>query len=150
LNLKTILLINAFLFIAGGIAFALYGPLMIDMYGILDAGGETMLYWYSASFSRMYGATLFGFGFLIWAASSLPEILQKGSSSRRSVILAMILANGMGLFVSITQQVSIWGNLTGWITTGYMHIIVGIPFIIRPLSKSDYQVAHPSQLPEIR
>ena len=118
MNLKTILLINAFLFIAGGIAFAIYGPLMIDMYGILGAEGETILYWYSTSFARMYGATLFGFGFLIWAASNLPDMSQKGSSARRAVILAMILANGMGLFVSLTQQVSIWGNVTGWLTTG--------------------------------
>jgi hypothetical protein len=124
LNLKIILLINAFLFIAGGIAFALYGPLMIAMYGILGAQGDTMLYWYSASFARMYGATLFGFGFLIWAASSFSDDLQRGSPTRRSVILAMILANGMGLFVSITQQVSIWGNMTGWITTGLYALLL--------------------------
>ena len=124
MNLKTILLINALLFIAGGIAFALYGPLMIDLYGILEAQGDTLLYWYSASFARMYGATLFGFGFLLWAASNIPDILQKGSSARRAVLLAMILANGMGLFVSITQQVSIWGNAVGWITTGVYAVLL--------------------------
>jgi hypothetical protein len=134
LNLKTILLINALLSIAGGIAFALYGPLMIDLYGILGAEGDTLLYWYSASFARMYGATLFGFGFLLWAASNIPDISQKGSPARRAVLLAMILANGMGLFVSITQQVSIWGNAVGWITTGvyaFLLLVYGIALFAR-------------------
>ena len=124
MNLRTILLVNALLFVAGGIAFALYGPLMIDLYGILGAQGDTTLYWYSASFARMYGATLFGFGFLIWAASGIPDVLQKDSPTRRAVLLAMILANGMGLFVSITQQVSIWGNVIGWITTGVYALLL--------------------------
>lgn len=134
MNLKTILLINALLSIAGGIAFALYGPLMIDLYGILGAEGDTLLYWYSASFARMYGATLFGFGFLLWAASNIPDISQKGSPARRAVLLAMILANGMGLFVSITQQVSIWGNAVGWITTGvyaFLLLVYGIALFAR-------------------
>ena len=134
MNLKTLLLINGLLFIALGIAFALYGPLMIDLYGILGAQGDTLLYWYSASFARMYGATLFGFGFVLWAASSIPDISQKGSSARRAVLLAMILANGIGLFVSLTQQVSIWGNVTGWITTGLYAVLLlvyGIAFFTR-------------------
>ena len=32
--------INAFVFICAGIAFALYGPLMIDLYGILEFEGD--------------------------------------------------------------------------------------------------------------
>lgn len=131
MNLKNLLRINAFLFIGAGIAFALYAPLVLGMYGILGAEGDTLLYWYSTSFARMYGAALFGFGFLVWAVSNLPEIVQPGSAARRAVILAMILANSLGLFVAVTQQVSIWGSAAGWITTGvYLLLLCGYSILL--------------------
>ncbi len=67
MKLTQLLSVNAIVFIGLGIAFALYGPLMIAMFGILESEGSPRLYWYAASFARLLGAALFGFGFVLWA-----------------------------------------------------------------------------------
>jgi len=121
--------INAVVFIAFGIAFALYAPLVAGAFGILNTQGTSEMYWYSVSFARLYGAALFGFGFLVWAVSNLTESLASATSTRRSVLVAMLLANGMGAIVALIQQVSIWGDLAGWITFG-MYVILMAGYII--------------------
>jgi hypothetical protein len=128
-SLKRWMFINALVFIAFGIAFALYAPLVVGAFGILNIEGTSQMYWYAVSFARLYGAALFGFGFLIWAVSSLTDSLAPGAGARRSVVIAMLLANGMGVIVALTQQVSVWGVLAGWITAG-MYIILISGYII--------------------
>jgi hypothetical protein len=123
------MLINALVFIGFGIAFSLYAPLVAGAFGIMNTDGTPEMYWYSVSFARLYGAALFGFGFLAWAVSSLPEALAAGSNARRSVAVAMLLANGMGVIVALTQQVSVWGALAGWITV-VMYAILMTGYII--------------------
>ena len=132
-KLKFFMTINAFVFIGAGIAFALYGPLMIDLYGILEFEGDIgWLYWYAASFGRMLGAMLFGTGFVIWAASGY---VGKESETRpvdKRLMIALLITNGMGLFVAATQQFSVWFNTAGWITLllfltfslGYLYFII--------------------------
>jgi hypothetical protein len=124
-SLKRWMFINALVFIAFGIAFVLYAPLVVSAFEILKTEGTSQMYWYSVSFARLYGAALFGFGFLIWAVSSLREALAPGSSARQSIAVAMLLANGLGVIVAITQQVSVWGALAGWITAGMYAILMG-------------------------
>ena len=132
MNINRFLTANAIIFVAGGIAFALYAPLMVDMYGILNTQGNALTYWHAVSFARMYGAALFGFGFLIWALKNFPL---NDPTARRSMLLSMILANGVGLVVAVTQQLSIWGTLAGWITVaayglllaGYIYFLVTRP-----------------------
>jgi len=104
---------NALIFIGLGIAFALYGPLMIALFGILETEGSPAIYWYAASFARLLGAALFGFGFVLLALRGQAA----SPSGQRGLILALVISYALGLIVAITQQVSIWGTLAGWITT---------------------------------
>jgi hypothetical protein len=128
-SLKRWMFINAIVFIAFGIAFALYAPLVAGAFGILNTEGTSEMYWYSVSFARLYGAALFGFGFLVWAVSNLTDDLTSASGTRRSVLVAMLLANGMGAIVTLTQQVSVWGTIAGWITVA-MYAILMTGYII--------------------
>ncbi len=117
MKLKFFMTINAFVFIGVGIAFALYAPLMIDFYGILEFEGEIgWLYWYAASFGRMLGAMLFGTGFVILAASSFVDREPATKPLNKRLILALLITNGVGVFVATIQQLSIWFNAAGWIT----------------------------------
>jgi hypothetical protein len=129
LKLTQLLTVNAVLFLAFGIAFALYGPLMIAMYGILETEGTVSMYWYVASFSRMFGTALFGFGFLLWSVRHIDEFdpndaRQTGHDTRRGIVFALLLANLLGFIVAITQQSSIWGTFIGWITVGMFLLLV--------------------------
>lgn len=115
MKLSSLLRINAILYVVSGIAFALYGPLMMAFFGILDTEGSAVIYWYAASFARMFGGALFGFGFLLWAVSGGLAGKQVPEEARRKIVLALILSNFIALIIALTQQTSIWGTLAGWI-----------------------------------
>jgi len=121
--MKQWMYLNAVLFIAAGIAFSLYAPLTINLYARFTSQDNALLYWLAVTFARMYGASLLGFGFLIWAISRLVEpTLPEGT--QRTILLAMVIANGMGLAVAGTQQVTLWGSLAGWITIAVYAILL--------------------------
>jgi len=115
MKLSLLLRLNAILYVIFGIAFALYSPLMLAFFGILENEGSAELYWYAISFARMFGAVLFGFGFVIWAIS--PSV---SADLGRKIVAAFILAHLTALVVALTQQASIWGMLAGWIMVGVL------------------------------
>ena len=56
MKLTHLITLNAILFIAFGIAFALYGPLMMAFFGVPEIEeNSTLLYWNVASFARLFG-----------------------------------------------------------------------------------------------
>lgn len=122
---------NAIIFIALGIAFALYGPLMVNFYGILETESSGLSYWYVTSFARMYGVILFGYGFLIWAIKNVPEDENTQPQVRRKIIFAQLLVSLVGSIVAIIQQYTIWWNLTGWITVAvFLSLTIGYIYIL--------------------
>jgi hypothetical protein len=130
MKLNQLITMNAILFIGLGIAFALYGPLMIAMFGILETEGSSLIYWYAASFARLMGAALFGFGFVLWALRGQVGD-QSISGQGRGLILALVISNALGLVVAITQQVSIWGKPAGWITSAlFLALLVCYSFLL--------------------
>jgi hypothetical protein len=134
MKLNNLMTFNALLFIALGIAFALYGPLMIAMFGVAQlTQGDALLYWYAVSFARMFGAGLFGFGFLIWAARNFETGEGRAGSveTRRGILFALLLANALGLFVAATQHFSVWQSAGGWFTIGvFLLLILGYGFFM--------------------
>ncbi len=123
MKLSRLVTINAILFIIYGIAFSLYSPLMMNFFAVpelqtIDSQG----YWLLASFARMFGAALFGFGLLLWALRG--SIDQASQATRRGIVFALILAYLLAAIVSATQQVSIWQGPAGWIATGTFVILL--------------------------
>lgn len=125
MKLNNLLLANALLFLALGIAFALYGPLVMAFFSFPELlENNVMAYWITASFVRLFGAALFGLGLLLWAVQG--AIKEASPAAQRSVLAAMLLANGMAAFVALTQQVSIWQSTAGWVTCGLFLLLVGV------------------------
>jgi hypothetical protein len=136
MKLIYLLTLNAILCIAFGIAFALYGPVMIAFFGIPEIPENSIqLYWNVASFARLFGAALFGFGFLLWAVRGVAESHATPPEARRGIVFALLLANLMGAVVAITQQSSVWLSPAGWVATaifallslGYGYFLVAGP-----------------------
>jgi hypothetical protein len=124
-KIQNLLTANAILSIGLGIAFALYAPLMISLYGILDVqDGNVQQYWQTASFARMFGAALFGMGFLIYSLRGLFESASTLPETRRGILFAMLLANLIGIFTAATQQASVWNTLAGWVTVGVFAVLL--------------------------
>jgi hypothetical protein len=118
-KLSNLVLLNALVAAGFGIAFALYGPLILAFFGVPDVeGGNALQYWQTASFARLFGAALFGQSFLLLSLRGVLANGQIGWKAQRSLAGACLLANAMGLFVAATQQASVWGTLAGWVMVG--------------------------------
>lgn len=128
MNLKTISRANGIVYIALGIAFALYGPLMINFFGVLEVPGSTgESYWFTASFARLYGAALFGFGFVLWAVSHPAG--QFNRAERQKMSFGLLLTHLIGLMVAFTQQFSIWIKPFGWAVVG-LYLLFSVAYIL--------------------
>ena len=117
MKLSQLITFNALLFIGLGIAFAYAAPMMMGMFNIPGLlTGDATDYWQVTAFMRMFGAALFGFGFLLFAVRGVVE--QITPEARRGVIFAMLLAHLIGAITAVTQQVSVWSGPAGWVTFG--------------------------------
>ena len=112
---------NGILFVAFGIAFAVYGPSMMGLFRIPELNIDGIAYWHVTAFARMFGAALFGYGFLLWAVSRGVDELS--AANQRSIVMALLLSSLLSAVVSITQQSSIWYNAAGWITSGVFAVL---------------------------
>ena len=117
--------VNAVVFIAAGIAFAIYGPLMMAVFNLPDVLGiHPMDSWNVAAFARMYGAMLFSLGLLLWALRSAVENREIPSHTRRGIVFALVIGNVIATIVSLTQQWFPWQGVAGWIMTSVFAIIL--------------------------
>jgi hypothetical protein len=79
----------------------------------------------------MFGAALFGFGFLLWALRSPVGSGVLTAQAQRGVVMALLLGNTLALIVAFTQRASIWGTLSGWLTTGiYALLLIGYAYFL--------------------
>jgi hypothetical protein len=114
MKLSNLVMVNAVVCIASGIAFSLYAPLMMAFFAVPDALDSPLSYWQVAAFARMFGVAQLGLGLLLLAVrGSLDSISQV---SRQGIISALMLANLLGVIVAITQQSAVWQTPAGWIT----------------------------------
>jgi hypothetical protein len=118
MTLSRLLTVHAVTLIVLGIAFGLYAPLMLAFFGVPELPGEAvLLYWNTAAFARLFGATLFGLGFVLWALRSLFNSTTFPPETTRGLLFSLVLFNLMGLFVALTQQFSVWQSAAGWVAT---------------------------------
>jgi hypothetical protein len=136
MKLTHLLTFHAALAMGLGIAFTLYSPLMIALYGIPEVpGGDVLLYWNVAAFARMFGAALFGLGILLWALRKSTDTQETPLELRRGILFALVISKAIGLVVALTQQMSVWLTPAGWITAalfaalllGYAYFLVQDP-----------------------
>ncbi len=111
MKLSTLISLNALLFIAAGIAFAIYGPMMMAFFDVPELNIDSFTYWHLTAFGRMFGAALFSLGLLLLALRKAAESFP--AEIRRGVIFALLLGNLLAFVVAITQQSSVWLNAAG-------------------------------------
>ena len=70
----------------------------------------------------MFGAALFGAGFLTWSLAR-----SAGATAERetlhSILRSLALGNLVAAFVAITQQSSVWLTPVGWVMTGIFRLV---------------------------
>jgi len=124
MKLSSLLTVNAILALAFGIAFALYGPLMLAFFNVPEIESDnTILYWMVASFARIFGAALFGAGLVIWSLRSPTLLSAISEEARRGITFALLLGNAMCTFVAVTQQFSFCQSSAGWVTIAIFSLL---------------------------
>jgi len=133
MKLQHLINVNAVLSLLFGIAFTLYGPLMMAFFGIPEIPeGNVLLYWHVVAFARMFGVALLAVGLILWSLRRIAGSETISPEIRRGITYALILANGLGIFVALTQQAQIWSSPAGWATVavftllfvGYVYLLV--------------------------
>jgi hypothetical protein len=76
---------------------------------------DGIAYWHVTAFARMFGAALFGYGFLIWAVAQSADALP--AHTLRRVIRSLVLGNLIAAVAAITQQSQVWLVPAGWLLT---------------------------------
>lgn len=121
MKLAQLITLNSLVFIGLGIAFAYAAPIMLAFFQVPQTlSGDVLDYWQVAAFARLFGAALFGFGFLLFSLRNAVD--EFNPHSRRGVIFAMLLAHLAAAIVAVTQQFALWLNSAGWIATGIFGI----------------------------
>lgn len=69
--------------------------------------------------ARYFGAMLFGIGLLCWSIKSLED-----SETRRSILLALFIADALGLVIALIAQFTLALSVLGWVDIAIWVILV--------------------------
>ncbi len=117
MKLKILFIINAIVAIVFGVAFVLIPAKVYSMYAIESGAGLDYM-------GQLFGAALIGYGLIAWLARKAAD-----SDSRRAIILAFFISNGVGFVIALIGQLNeILGSL-GWLTVA-IYLLLTIGFAI--------------------
>lgn len=112
----SVMTFNAIVFVATGIAFTVYGPMVMAFLNVPELNLDGIAYWHVTAFSRMFGAALFGYGFLIWWLARRADMLS--GEMLAGAVRTLLLGNGIVAIAAISQQSQVWLVPAGWVLTG--------------------------------
>ena len=117
MKLKVLFIITAIVAIVFGVAFAIIPAQVYSLYGIESSAGLNYM-------GQLFGAALIGYGLIAWLARKAAD-----SDSRRAIILAFFISNGVGFVIALIGQLNeILGSL-GWLTVAiYLLITIGFGY----------------------
>ncbi len=117
MKLKILFIINAIIAFVFGIAFAIIPAQVYSLYSIEASAGLNYM-------GQLFGAALIGFGLIAWLARNSAD-----SDSRRAIILAFFIADGIGFVIALIGQLNeILGSL-GWLTVAiYLLLAIGFGY----------------------
>jgi hypothetical protein len=127
MGLNTLLVINAVVSAVFGLGFVLVPGQVVSLYGIEESAA--LMYT-----GQLFGAALIGFAVLSWFARNATE-----SEARRAIVLAFLIGDAVGFFVSLIGQVGEVVNALGWSTVGlYLLLALGFAYFqfMKPASQA--------------
>ena len=123
MNLKTLMVVNAFVAAAFGIGFVVVPGQVMSFYG----PEVTPPLEYVA---QLFGGALVAFAVLTWTAQNAPD-----SVARRAILLAMFIGDCIGCVVSLIGQIGGVMNALGW-STVVLYLLLALGFGYFQFSKT--------------
>lgn len=120
MNLKIMLLVNAVVAAAFGLALLVVPGEVAAIYGLTADAGLRYV-------GQLFGLCLVGHVVLCWFAKDAPE-----SEARTAIVRALFVTNGLGLVVSLVAQLKGVTNAVGWSTVAiYLLLALGWAYFLR-------------------
>ena len=110
-----------------GTALALFGPLMLRLYGFPPQPTADMpfyAWWSAASFARLFGITLAGLAVIVWSLRASDQRAQQ------KLIASLAVANVFLAAFSFGQWRAVWGTNFG-ILTVFLFAFLALMSLIR-------------------
>ena len=131
MNLKTLMVVNAFVAAAFGIGFVVVPGQVMSFYG----PEVTPRLEYVA---QLFGGALVAFAVLTWTAQNAPD-----SVARRAILLAMFVGDCIGCVVALVGQLGGVINALGWSTVViYLLLAIGFGYFCFTQPKATDKAAH--------
>lgn len=102
MRLGGLLVLNAVVALVFGVAFLLVPASVASIYGIAATPATDLV-------ARFFGVELVAVGLLSWLARNVTD-----TTSQRAIILAFLIADAIGLVVSLMGTLSGVMNVVGW------------------------------------
>ena len=102
MKLSTLLVINAIVALLYGISFVLAPAIVLSMYGLTQGPSEALT-------GQYFGLSLIAIGLLTWLARNATD-----SAAQRTIILALLISDTIGVIVSVVGTVSGPMSAFGW------------------------------------
>jgi len=104
MSLKMVLMVNAILGLVFGLGFVFAPDMVLSHYAVeVGVGGAYM--------SRFFGGALLGYAVLAWMMSDSGP-----SDAREAGVTGLLVANGVGLVISVLMMTNGIANALGWST----------------------------------
>lgn len=129
---------HAIFFIVLGLLFTLYSPLVFAWLGFTSLFADSIEYWLTVSFARLFGAALCGWGMVILTYQRNLSSLQDYSPNQQRMLVTIILADGLLAFVSSIQAASVWGTSRGWLISAIFFLLALFSIITLVLSRKSH------------
>jgi hypothetical protein len=115
MKLSTLMVVNAVIAAAFGVCFVVVPGQLMSFYG--PEVSPQLEY-----VARLFGAALLGFAVLTWTARNAPD-----SDTRRAILLALVVGDGVGFVVALIGQIGGVMNALGW-STVVIYLLLAIGF----------------------
>lgn len=131
MKLSTLMVVNSVIAAAFGICFVVVPGQLISFYG--PEVTPQLVY-----VARLFGAALLGFAVLTWTARGAPD-----SETRRAILLALVIGDGVGFVVALIGQLGGVMNALGWSTVViYLLLAFGFGYFCFAQPKETDQAGH--------
>ena len=115
MKLSTLMVVNALVAAIFGVGFVVVPGQLMSLYG--PEVSPQLVY-----VARLFGAALLGFAVLTWTAKNAPD-----SDTRRAILLALFVGDGIGFVVALIGQIGGVMNALGW-STVVIYLLLAIGF----------------------
>ena len=111
MTLRTLMILNAVIACAFGVAFVLVPGVVYSLYGVDPSGQLNYM-------GQLFGGALLTIALITWLMRNVTE-----PTTRKPIVLALLIGNAVGFVISLIGQLNHAVNTLGWSTVAIYFVL---------------------------